>query len=500
MVSTEVEEHQNPAVRVCEVLRGTEGGSCGFHLTRTKWDPYPWVSGVDKNSAAHQAGLQVGDCVLEVNGEDILGLRVSDIAIRVKSNAERVNMLLWNSGVDPNCDPESLCCGPMPTSLQRLATCVGSILAGLECPVCMDTIAPPAHQCSNGHLICAKCRILTERCPVCRLRYSRGRCLLADQIYNSLTDAFQLCGEPADILSTKIKQKLFGKKKMPEKRLPVIEIKNSYLSPRNKLLTRIMGKSSSVENLTSASKNQSQSKNYLTVDHVGFSSNLKTKSLSSNEIFRPNSSPVISRNPSVTLSNNDFSSFRSYQGSTESLSQRLFADFGEGAVHLDDGCFYHCPCAENCKVLLKKPDVFSHIRENHEGPIVQYFRPQLVLNHPLNLPEDGVITILSGGMTFFLKLIKEESDDLYMWMWILNGKSKAESLRYILTIRSDDQEGPEFNFKSRIFSLASTPWSEITSTRRGILITSQTIKAHFPHEKVKFEVNIMIDESIPVLV
>lgn len=70
----------------------------------------------------------------------------------------------------------------MPNSLQRLAACMGAILAGLECPVCMETIAPPAHQCANGHLICAKCRVLTERCPVCRLRYSRGRCLLADQV------------------------------------------------------------------------------------------------------------------------------------------------------------------------------------------------------------------------------------------------------------------------------------------------------------------------------
>lgn len=179
---------------------------------------------------------------------------------------------------------------------------------------------------------------------------------------------------------------------------------------------------------------------------------------------------------------------------------RLFADFGEGVVNLDDGCFYHCPCSENCNVLLKKPDVFSHIRENHEGPIVQYFRPHVILNHPLNLSDEGVITIITEGMTFFLKLIKEESDDLYMWMWILSGKSKAESLRYILTIRGDDPEGPEFNFKSRIFSLASTSWSEITSTRRGILITSQTIRAHFSQDKVKFEVNILIDESVPVLV
>lgn len=101
-----VEEHQNPEVRVCEVVRPSTGGSCGFHLTRTKWDPYPWVCGVDEDSAAHTSGLRVGDCVLEVNGEDVLGLRVSEIATRVRARVPSVTLLLWNSGIDPNCDPE----------------------------------------------------------------------------------------------------------------------------------------------------------------------------------------------------------------------------------------------------------------------------------------------------------------------------------------------------------------------------------------------------------
>lgn len=106
MHNNSVEEHQNPTVRACSVTRPSLGGSCGFHLTRTKWDPYPWICGVDENSPACQAGLQVGDCVLEVNGEDILGLRVCEIATRVRSKEDSVTMLLWNSGVDPNCDPE----------------------------------------------------------------------------------------------------------------------------------------------------------------------------------------------------------------------------------------------------------------------------------------------------------------------------------------------------------------------------------------------------------
>ena len=38
-----VEDHLNPAVRLLQISK-TETGSCGFDLSRSKWDPYPWVS------------------------------------------------------------------------------------------------------------------------------------------------------------------------------------------------------------------------------------------------------------------------------------------------------------------------------------------------------------------------------------------------------------------------------------------------------------------------
>lgn len=43
------------------------GGNLGLHLSRTPWDPYPWVSGVLTGSSAEQAGVRIGDCVLEVS-------------------------------------------------------------------------------------------------------------------------------------------------------------------------------------------------------------------------------------------------------------------------------------------------------------------------------------------------------------------------------------------------------------------------------------------------
>lgn len=37
-----VDDHYNPSVRVLSIPK-LENGSCGFHLSRSKWDPYPWV-------------------------------------------------------------------------------------------------------------------------------------------------------------------------------------------------------------------------------------------------------------------------------------------------------------------------------------------------------------------------------------------------------------------------------------------------------------------------
>lgn len=35
-------DHYESSVR-CLTIDKSPNGACGFHLTRTKWDPYPWV-------------------------------------------------------------------------------------------------------------------------------------------------------------------------------------------------------------------------------------------------------------------------------------------------------------------------------------------------------------------------------------------------------------------------------------------------------------------------
>jgi hypothetical protein len=60
-------DHYSPSVRVVYVSKPADATSgFGFHLSRSKWDPYPYISRVDKASFASSSGLREGDCVLEV--------------------------------------------------------------------------------------------------------------------------------------------------------------------------------------------------------------------------------------------------------------------------------------------------------------------------------------------------------------------------------------------------------------------------------------------------
>lgn len=41
----EIDDHYSPSVRMLNIPKNAHGssGGLGFHLTRSKWDPYPWV-------------------------------------------------------------------------------------------------------------------------------------------------------------------------------------------------------------------------------------------------------------------------------------------------------------------------------------------------------------------------------------------------------------------------------------------------------------------------
>lgn len=74
-------------------------GALGLNLSRAPWDPYPWVSGVQDESNAQLGGVCIGDTLLQLNGKDVLGMRISELAKRLSEHwltgAEHVTMMMW---------------------------------------------------------------------------------------------------------------------------------------------------------------------------------------------------------------------------------------------------------------------------------------------------------------------------------------------------------------------------------------------------------------------
>ncbi|XP_063980165.1 uncharacterized protein LOC135164071 [Diachasmimorpha longicaudata] len=209
--------------------------TCGFHLTRSKWDPYPWVGYVEHGSIADVAGLKAGDCLLQIDQVDVVGLRIKDIALLIKKecSGSMINLQIWRNEESNNISNNSrkkqydgnesgtALAGPLPTLMGKFLKAISKIVDILECPVCLETATSPISQCVHGHILCGPCRTKTLRCPVCRVRLGQGRCLAADEIQQSIGEAFDnddnyaravaVNEEKNDHTNRSLKEKLFGK-------------------------------------------------------------------------------------------------------------------------------------------------------------------------------------------------------------------------------------------------------------------------------------------------
>ncbi|XP_049884254.1 uncharacterized protein LOC126379511 [Pectinophora gossypiella] len=175
-----------------------EGEGLGFRLTRTLWDPYPWVREVVPNSRADSAGLKTGDCLLQADGRDLLGLPVGQVAglIRGDGAGRGVSLLVWNCGVDPKDDPELLwsCGGGSRGEKSRRA--LAGVVKALSCCVCAAT-ATRALNCARSHLYCEACWRRLERCALCReplpakdSPYARN--LVAEQVFEAIATEYEI--------------------------------------------------------------------------------------------------------------------------------------------------------------------------------------------------------------------------------------------------------------------------------------------------------------------
>ncbi|CRK88692.1 CLUMA_CG002405, isoform A [Clunio marinus] len=199
-------EDDNAKLNLLRISLENGAKGLGVRLSKSSWDPYPFVSNVDNDSTAYENGIRIGDCILKVNGRDCLGRQIQDIAKQIHNRTDddnnEVNLLLWRSN---NSQQQ----GYQPQLLHNLVSDLINVFQLMECPICMEIPTSPSHtfQCVNGHIVCSNCRPKTLRCPMCRVQMGRGRCLVADKILRYLqTNSMIRIGTIGDVesLSSKI--------------------------------------------------------------------------------------------------------------------------------------------------------------------------------------------------------------------------------------------------------------------------------------------------------
>lgn len=381
----------------------------------------------------------------------------------------------------------------MPTSLSRLSSCLSSILSFLECPVCFEIISPPAHQCPLGHLICYRCRDEIERCPVCRTNFTREHSLLADQIYTAVIEAFHLKNQNSEERTKKLWERVFGKKKREksQSRIPTPKINRAF-EIKNKFLTRLIGKSSSVGNLSS---------------EAAFTPNLRKKSISSSDVY-----PTSEKKLSYMYGD-------SYSGSTESLSNgnrmmtskfpstgsscerlnctRNFYDRSRGRMVNDsikENLFqfstdisvnnfecndttnaYLCPISSMCEPMSSL-SLLTHLHQ-HGGPIIQYFKSDFFINFPFSFESGAVFIVNCYDKSFFTKILVDIGDGIKVYVWLMGSKEESEQFKLILSLQGMELR-TELSFITFVNTISSTESSQNVYNNQ-IIITNSIIENYF---------------------
>ncbi|XP_025840580.2 Na(+)/H(+) exchange regulatory cofactor NHE-RF2 isoform X3 [Vulpes vulpes] len=84
--------------RLCHLRKGPQG--YGFNLHSDKSRPGQYIRSVDPGSPAAHSGLRAQDRLIEVNGQNVEGLRHSEVVASIKAQEDEARLLV----VDPETD------------------------------------------------------------------------------------------------------------------------------------------------------------------------------------------------------------------------------------------------------------------------------------------------------------------------------------------------------------------------------------------------------------
>lgn len=105
--------YHNSMLELCK-LNACSNRTLGLHLSRTPWDPYPWVSDIQEGSIAYLSGIKIGDTILELNGVNVLGQKISQLAETIHKywddGGNDIEFLVWrNTNKNENVSKYILC-------------------------------------------------------------------------------------------------------------------------------------------------------------------------------------------------------------------------------------------------------------------------------------------------------------------------------------------------------------------------------------------------------
>ncbi|KAL3200018.1 hypothetical protein MRX96_043651 [Rhipicephalus microplus] len=83
-------------VRLCKLVHRPDFDGYGFDMLVDEECQLATVTAVEKGGPADAGGLRAKDCIVQVNGESVIGASQRDVVDRIKSSSDEVRLLVTN--------------------------------------------------------------------------------------------------------------------------------------------------------------------------------------------------------------------------------------------------------------------------------------------------------------------------------------------------------------------------------------------------------------------